>query len=193
MMQLCRDYDLRFLVVADRYNYHDKDGVKVERSLEDVKERYYTVTRKMLLARNPMADPAKKAEIAQLQYDKGLFFGSDSCIDDQHVAKDLERKQYIQRLFERSYEEIQEEERLLVEARRIEAHRKRLEKDRENLVRLLNADLFSYPTLAHLLTADAGAERPSGAFESSKKKSKKRSMDDLPMKFAESRFPLQQF
>jgi DNA methyltransferase 1-associated protein 1 len=43
MLDLCEMFDCRFIVVADRYEWKS-DGKTVERSVEDIKERYYKVT-----------------------------------------------------------------------------------------------------------------------------------------------------
>lgn len=40
LMELCDKYDLRFILVQDRW---DRDRFKVERSVEDIKERYYMI------------------------------------------------------------------------------------------------------------------------------------------------------
>ena len=54
---------------------------------------------------------------------------------------------------------------LVIEARRIEQNRKKLERDRENLLRLLNADYFGHPSLVQILSGDAS---PVGAPADSK-------------------------
>lgn len=43
MLDLCEMFDCRFIIVADRYEWKS-DGNRVERSVEDIKERYYKVT-----------------------------------------------------------------------------------------------------------------------------------------------------
>ena len=83
LFELCKTYDLRFLIIADRYDYDGKSrSIEVMHhchfracscQIQDLKERYYSVTRKILLARNPMADPNQKADIAMLHYDKGAL------------------------------------------------------------------------------------------------------------------------
>lgn len=58
MFSLCRQFDLRFLVIADRYNYNTRDTTSEptsssssHRTLEDIKDRYYTVARHILQSR----------------------------------------------------------------------------------------------------------------------------------------------
>ncbi|KAJ2463358.1 swr complex subunit, partial [Coemansia sp. RSA 2320] len=100
------------------------------RTLEDIKDRYYSVRRALtqyradedsgdpddlpLQATNKLAD-----DLALLRFDK---------------AKEHERKQYLEALFRRSKDEIEEEEMLIIEARRIEANERRLVHEREMLL-----------------------------------------------------------
>lgn len=133
LLRLCKQFDLRFLVIQDRYYTHPEfpsGDIVSDRTLEDLKDRYYTVCRTLtqhragedswdpddvpLQATNKLAD-----DLALLRFDK---------------SKEEERKRYLEALFARSKEEIDEEEMLIVEARRIEANERRMVYEREMLL-----------------------------------------------------------
>jgi DNA methyltransferase 1-associated protein 1 len=48
LWQLLEDYDLRWMVVADRYEWEGK-----ERTMEDLKDRYFSGVRSLLAGRTP--------------------------------------------------------------------------------------------------------------------------------------------
>jgi DNA methyltransferase 1-associated protein 1 len=48
LWSLCADFDLRWIVIADRYEWEGK-----ERTMEDLKDRYYGGVRKLLAGRTP--------------------------------------------------------------------------------------------------------------------------------------------
>ncbi|KAJ3092459.1 swr complex subunit [Quaeritorhiza haematococci] len=143
LFSLCRDYDLRFVVIADRYQFPGK-----ERSMEDIKDRYYAVTRKLLTARAPMVDPNAKSELAAYVYDK---------------AREVERKKNLDILFSRNADQVKEEEMLYHELRRREQTEKRWMKERDALVRLLgNHELQTLPTTP-MTTSSNVAREPSNS------------------------------
>ena len=94
MFDLCRQYEARFVVIKDRYEYSPKadDAPRTERSYEDLQERYYGVTKKLLEIRYPLPDPNMKARMEALSFNK---------------TKELERRAYVERLFNRPQEELQ--------------------------------------------------------------------------------------
>ena len=56
-LDLCRSFDLRFIVIQDRYNFtNGKD-----RSVEELKERYYSLSRKVLEYRKQFDHPILKS------------------------------------------------------------------------------------------------------------------------------------
>jgi DNA methyltransferase 1-associated protein 1 len=59
LFELARTYDLRFIVMADRW----LDSSFSERTIEDLKERYYDCCRKLILAR-PASDESSKGSLA---------------------------------------------------------------------------------------------------------------------------------
>ncbi|KAG0201810.1 swr complex subunit [Mortierella sp. GBA30] len=100
------------------------------RSMEDLKHRYYSVNR--ILTKVRLTDSSQASEKAQLlssmAYDKN---------------REIERKKNLEILNKRTPEQIEEEEALYLEARRIDQNEKRITRERENLLRLLNTrDIF---------------------------------------------------
>lgn len=67
LFDLLREYDLRFIIVADRYSYQP-------RSIEDIKDRYYTVCRRLVRSR-AAADPTAQAQLVQ-----AYIFDKSMCI-----------------------------------------------------------------------------------------------------------------
>ncbi|KAF9155006.1 swr complex subunit [Linnemannia schmuckeri] len=95
------------------------------RSMEDLKHRYYAINR--ILTKIRMSDASQAVEKAQLlssmAYDKN---------------REIERKKNLEILNTRTPEQIEEEEALYLEARRIDQNEKKITRERENLLRLLN-------------------------------------------------------
>ncbi|KAI0089333.1 hypothetical protein BDY19DRAFT_945299 [Irpex rosettiformis] len=118
LFDLVRSYDARFYVVADRYEYPESN-----RTMEDMKERYYSVCRKLVRNRPWAGDDASKANLlASLAFDK---------------EREITRKGYVASLETRTASEIAEEEALYVELRRLEQNERRFKKERDELLRTL--------------------------------------------------------
>ncbi|KAI0796325.1 hypothetical protein BC629DRAFT_1504858 [Irpex lacteus] len=118
LFDLVKSYDARFYVVADRYEYPGSN-----RSMEDMKERYYSVCRKLVRNRPWAGDEASKGHLlASLAFDK---------------EREVTRKGYVASLETRTAAEIAEEEALYVELRRLEQNERRFKKDRDELLRTL--------------------------------------------------------
>lgn len=126
MFGLCRQYDLRFPVIEDRYDFESKP-----RTMEDLKDRYYSVYRKLILqGKGPISGdyiPDRQSLASQYAYDK---------------SKEVERKNALIMLFNRTKEQVDEEEALFVEAKRIELNEARLSKERESLLNSLQLEQF---------------------------------------------------
>ncbi|CAG8533981.1 7735_t:CDS:10 [Ambispora gerdemannii] len=118
LFELCRNYDLRFLVISDRYEWPDK-----RRTMEDLKERYYFVMREVNTSRAGSGVGSKDNIASMYNFDK---------------AREIERKNNLQYLFTRNPDQIKEEEVLLQEYERIEQNEKKFSKERENLLKMLN-------------------------------------------------------
>ncbi|KAI7855909.1 hypothetical protein BDC45DRAFT_505037 [Circinella umbellata] len=123
LFQLCRQFDLRFPVIEDRYSFEEK-----YRSMEELKDRYYTVQRKLIKARPHIPgeyQQERQALIQQYAFDK---------------RKETERKEALIGLFNRTKEQVEQEEALFVEARRIELNEPRLSREREALLNALQLE-----------------------------------------------------
>ena len=60
LWDLCRTFDLKFIAIHDRYNYNN-NNYNNDRSIEDLKERYYSVCRKILKLRKNYDHPILKS------------------------------------------------------------------------------------------------------------------------------------
>jgi DNA methyltransferase 1-associated protein 1 len=120
LFDLCRTYDLRFIIVHDRYDW-PREGPA--RSLEDLKDRYYSCCRRLLRERPTAADDtAKAASVNAYAFDKG---------------REVARKEYLKSLLSRTPAQIAEEEFLYVESRRLEQTYAKVSREREDLLRML--------------------------------------------------------
>lgn len=115
LFQLCRKYDLRWFIIYDRYQFDSPN----HRILEDLKSKFYEMCQNYFAARNSN-DPL----LQSLNYNK---------------EKEVERKQYLQRLLSRSAAEIAEEEALIIESKKFEMAAKKTLNERESLLRLLDS------------------------------------------------------
>lgn len=115
LFELCRRFDLRFIVIQDRF-----DGGRFQkRTIEDLKERYYSVCNRIKKAHNPGCDDSELV----------AFDASHEC----------RRKQQLERLLGRTSEQVAEEEVLLAELKKIETRKKEREKKQHDLQKLISA------------------------------------------------------
>lgn len=117
LFELCREYDLRWLVIHDRYGF-----TGAGRSVEDLKARFYEVSSALLKKRHNPLSPADEELLEQMKFSK---------------EAEQRRKTHLERLLSRSPAEVAEEEALLLEARRLEALADWMLQERQNLLRLL--------------------------------------------------------
>jgi DNA methyltransferase 1-associated protein 1 len=75
LFDILRSYDLRFIVSADRYEYRGATGRELpkRRSVEEIKDRYYTICRRLIRTRTASDPQVQQQQIAQYSYDKGEF------------------------------------------------------------------------------------------------------------------------
>ncbi|EGO27874.1 hypothetical protein SERLADRAFT_447095 [Serpula lacrymans var. lacrymans S7.9] len=119
LFELVRDYDMRWYIIYDRYEYPDG----TPRSMEDLKDRYYSVCRKLIRNRPWAGDETSKIQlISSFQFDKD---------------RETTRKKYVASLENRTQDEIAEEEALFIELKRLEQSERRFKKEREELLRTL--------------------------------------------------------
>lgn len=97
--------------------------------MEDLKDRYYSVYRKLILqGKGPISGeyiPDRQSLANQYAYDK---------------SKEVERKNALIMLFNRTKEQVEEEEALFIEAKRIEMNEAKLSKERESLLNSLQLE-----------------------------------------------------
>ncbi|KAK4704694.1 DNA methyltransferase 1-associated protein 1, partial [Phenoliferia sp. Uapishka_3] len=116
LFALAQKYDVRFVVMADRWEYAS------ERSVDDLKQRYYSVCRKLVRNR-PAADEAlRQATIGSLSFDKN---------------REIDRKTYLLSLLSRTPAQIAEEDFLYVESRRLEQNYTKITHERAELLKIL--------------------------------------------------------
>ncbi|KAJ2809076.1 swr complex subunit [Coemansia guatemalensis] len=133
LLHMCRQFDLRFIIIHDRYYSHTdcpNSGIESNRTLEDLKDRYYAIGRALTQYR--AGEDSRDPEDVPLQTTNKL--ADDLALLRFDKDKELERKKYLEALFRRTKEEIEEEELLTAEARRIEANERRLVHEREVLL-----------------------------------------------------------
>lgn len=116
LFDLARQYDLRFIIIWDRYDFtHGK-----KRRAEDLKARYYSVCRSLMELRTPLN---------QMSPEETQFF---SMLDfDQE--RESARKKMAAVLFARTPTEVSEEEMLLAELKRIVMGQQRTLEERKDL------------------------------------------------------------
>ncbi|XP_040380448.1 SWR1-complex protein 4 [Oryza brachyantha] len=96
LFELCERFDLRFIVIADRF--------PTDRSMEDLKSRYYSVTRALLIARARSFD-----EVAGNPLVKETF----------NAAHETERKRALSALLSQTKQQERKDAEILAEAKRI--------------------------------------------------------------------------
>lgn len=117
LFDLCRRFDLRFITIHDRF---DREKYQT-RTIEELKDRYYSCVTRLLKARAP---PGQEPQNLPARY------------DGQH---ETERKKQLLKLFNRTQEQVQEEEMLVAELRKIEMRKKEREKKQQDLQKLITA------------------------------------------------------
>lgn len=115
LFDLCRRFDLRFIVIRDRW---DRSRFP-DRSVEDLKERYYDICATL-----------NKLKASSSHETKIYVFDAD------HERR---RKEQLKRIFERTAEQIEEEQTLINELKKIEARKKEREKKQQDLQKLITA------------------------------------------------------
>lgn len=176
LFDLVRDFDLRWPLIWDRYDYKpdlpngttgggDSSTAMVpatkDRSMEDLKARYYEVAAKMMTIQKPVQymTPAE----ANL-YETMANFKPES---------EAQRKKFAEAFLSRSKEEAREEEALLIEVRRILARTEKFNQERRDLYNRLDyphtdQDISAFKSsaglqtlLQNLMTQDKSKKRKS--------------------------------
>lgn len=122
LMQMCKKYDLRFVVIEDRWE-------KTNRTVEELKDRYYAVCNTLIKQRNEHV----KSDASLVNNNTKLQI----CIfDADHERK---RKEQLIKLYNRTPQEVEEEQQLNAELRKIEQRKKEREKKTQDLQKLITA------------------------------------------------------
>ncbi|KAL3424623.1 SWR1-complex protein 4 [Phlyctema vagabunda] len=140
LINLVREYDLRWPVIWDRYEYQPlspevsaEEGsiaivaVPKERSMEDMKARYYSVAAKMMAVQNPV------------QFMGQAEFSLHELMTNFDPKQETKRKLFAEAAFQRTKDEAREEENLLLELKRILARTEKLNEERKELYARLEA------------------------------------------------------
>ncbi len=137
--------------------------------LQDIKDRYYAVTKRILEHRHPLADPDTKARIAALAFNKGTLNCSMICLI--FVERELQRKAAIERFNARSVDELREEEELIMQCRNVAANLDQLLRDRRHILSVMKPQSVPGPMITTLATSEFG---PDGTGDVAKWKNKKK-------------------
>ncbi|KAK3244063.1 hypothetical protein CYMTET_46311 [Cymbomonas tetramitiformis] len=105
LFDLCERYDLRFVIIADRYALE-------ARTCEDLKQRYYSVAKKLLEQRGNGAEETLNHPIVRQPFNS---------------AHERERKRCLEIMLGRTPQQLQEEAELMERARVIEEERRKRE------------------------------------------------------------------
>ncbi|GJE84587.1 SWR1-complex protein [Phanerochaete sordida] len=165
LFDLVRQYDQRFYVVADRYEYPGGPP----RSMEDLKDRYFSVCRKLVRDRPWPGDEATKSQIlSSFSFDK---------------EREVMRKKYLESLESRTQEEIAEEEALFTELKRLEQNERRFKKERDELLRTVLGIESGLPDVQADEEVVSGAPQLESISTTTTKKTKKKGVTepDTPM------------
>lgn len=142
LMEMASDFDLRWPLIWDRYEYQppatngvtDADGDESKaivpatrpRSMEDLKARYYEVAAKMMAAQKPV------------QYMTQQEYALHETMAHFNPKQEKLRKEFAMNSMSRSKEEAREEESLLLEIKRIMARNERFNEERRELYNRLD-------------------------------------------------------
>ncbi|KAL8854686.1 MAG: hypothetical protein Q9221_000468 [Calogaya cf. arnoldii] len=132
LMDIAHEFDLRWVIIADRYNYQPLQNMQQgnamaittppkHRTMEDMKARYYQVAAIAMALVNPLTSMSESE------------FAIHEKMTKFDPALETKRKQFAESLLSRSREEVQEEEILLTELKRIVKNEEKFMQDRQEL------------------------------------------------------------
>lgn len=139
LVDLAIEFDLRWVVIGDRYDYKpserpktDEDSMAVTlqakpRTQEDMKARYYDVAAKTMVLHNPLSSMSSTE------------FDAHEKMTKYDPIRETQRKRYAEQLMHRTKEEKDEEEYLLRELSRIVSSQEKLSQERKALYDRLEA------------------------------------------------------
>nr|CAB3238349.1 DNA methyltransferase 1-associated protein 1-like [Phallusia mammillata] len=119
VFELCRRFDLRWHVVYDRYD-HSRFPQEKKRTLEDIKERFYSICNSLNKIRK---QPGEVVE--------------EIVFDADHERR---RRQQLRKLYARTEKQVEEEAMLIEELKRIEVRKRERDKKSQDLQKLIAFD-----------------------------------------------------
>ncbi|KJH46624.1 Myb-like DNA-binding domain protein [Dictyocaulus viviparus] len=135
LFDVCRRFDIRWPIVHDRYD-REKYGF---RSMEDLKDRFYSIINELSLLKDPTSEPI--------------------CFDADHERR---RKEQLIKQWNRTKEQLEEEEMLLYELKRIEVRKREREKKAQDLQKLINmAEAPASPSVSGMCMSPALGKKKS--------------------------------
>ncbi|KAK4239935.1 hypothetical protein C8A03DRAFT_13692 [Achaetomium macrosporum] len=175
LLELAREYDLRWAIIWDRYEFAPKPAEGEEsngtstavvttpkpRTMEDLKARYYEVAAKMMAVQKPA------------QYMTRPEFELYEMMQNFNPEQERKRKEFALNTMARSKDEAREEESLLLEIKRILARTERFNEERRELYNRLDfpatdSDINSFKSsaglqalLQNLMSTDKSKKRKS--------------------------------
>ena len=114
LWDMCSQYDLNFIVIHDRYDS------KYQRTVEELKDRYYSWAKKLWEAKKDLEHPVVKKPY---NYDY-----------------EVKRKYYLEKLYMRSKQQHEKEKQIVDYIKKLEQKIKKLDKEEKNLEKILNED-----------------------------------------------------
>lgn len=145
LMDLAYEYDLRWIIIADRYDYKPPEPAQKgdavastipikHRTMEDLKARYYQVAAVAMTLVNPLTSMSESE------------FSIHERMTKFDPLLETKRKQFAESMLSRSQDEVQEEELLLTELKRIVKNEEKFMQERQELYSRLD----TAPTLANV-------------------------------------------
>ncbi|KAM0793439.1 hypothetical protein ACM66B_000884 [Microbotryomycetes sp. NB124-2] len=127
LFELAHKYDLRFIVMADRWS------LPTERSVDMLKARYYSICRS-LIANRPRNTESMTPEEKERSDRQRQELMSSFHFD---INRETERKAYLRSLLSRTPQQIADEDFLYIESRRLEQSYNKMAAERAELLKIL--------------------------------------------------------
>ncbi|KAJ5759684.1 hypothetical protein N7520_006840 [Penicillium odoratum] len=147
LMELAHEYDLRWIIIADRYDYQPRAKseadanalvpVKHYRTMEQMKARYYFVAATILAIEHP---PSEMSEAEFELHERMLKFDPD---------RERDRKELAALQINRTADEVREEAMLLEELKRITSNEQNFITERRELYSRLEVPISVGNTTAY--------------------------------------------
>ena len=185
LFDLCRQYDLRWIIIGDRYDYQvlQPTAEEVEsaeppseptdsllsrtkpRTVEYLKARYYQVSAALLALRRPVQDMTPEE------------FAQHEILAKYSASTEMRRKEIATNLANRTSAEVEEEAILLTELRRIISNQDRLALERSEIYSTLESPPSNQNSaVASLYQSSAGLSQLMQILLQADKNKKRRSL-----------------